>query len=217
MWVVSSGDVSVTCIWLVYVTRQKWFNIKLTGYWWAGQGTTDVYLTHVPIIPGGACLVTSPALISRLPWKIPLMAFERNPWLWLTTNEEQISLGDWLSRYVMEQSVRKSLITSLKVTTRFMLRGSAKKKIRDYLRSRWVGPGFTWNFFVLSSQNSPKPVVIFWSSIPCVFCLYTLLKVVGYYQECSVHVSDGFKKKVWIGVGGWGELYPILFWIFGIF
>ena len=23
-----------------------------------------------------------------------------------------------------------------------------------------------------SSQNSPKPVRIFWSSIPCVFCLY---------------------------------------------
>ena len=28
-------------------------------------------------------------------------------------------------------------------------------------------------FFVgKSSQNSPKPVVIFWSSIPCVFCLH---------------------------------------------
>ena len=23
-----------------------------------------------------------------------------------------------------------------------------------------------------SSQNSSKPVLIFWSSIPCVFCLY---------------------------------------------
>ena len=29
---------------------------------------------------------------------------------------------------------------------------------------------------------SPKPVHIFWSSIPCVFYLYTLLKVVGYYD-----------------------------------
>ena len=36
--------------------------------------------------------------------------------------------------------------------------------------------------FVKSSKNSPKPVLIFWSSIPCVFCLYTLLKVVGYYD-----------------------------------
>ena len=30
----------------------------------------------------------------------------------------------------------------------------------------------------------------------------------------------GFQKKIWIGgvdvVGGWGELYPVLFWIFGI-
>ena len=54
-----------------------------------------------------------------------------------------------------------------------------------------------------SSQNSPKPVVIFWRSIPCVFCLYALLKVVGYYDfECSVHVSGGFPKKVWME-GGW--------------
>ena len=26
--------------------------------------------------------------------------------------------------------------------------------------------------------------------------------------ECSAHVSDGFAKKVWMEVGGWGELYP---------
>ena len=25
------------------------------------------------------------------------------------------------------------------------------------------------------------------------------------------HVSDGFQKKNWMGVGGWGELYPICF------
>ena len=39
--------------------------------------------------------------------------------------------------------------------------------------------------------------------------------------ECSGRVTDGFpkKKKIWIGegVGGWFELYPIFFWIFGIF
>ena len=49
-----------------------------------------------------------------------------------------------------------------------------------------------------SSQNRPKPVLIFWSSTPCVFCLYyTLLKVVGYYDlsvlSMSVMVSDGLK------------------------
>ena len=32
--------------------------------------------------------------------------------------------------------------------------------------------------------------------------------------ECSVHVSDGYPKKVWMGVDGWGELYPIFFWFF---
>ena len=37
------------------------------------------------------------------------------------------------------------------------------------------GPRSHSDFFVLlgkSSQNSPKPVLTFWSSIPCVFCLY---------------------------------------------
>ena len=34
-----------------------------------------------------------------------------------------------------------------------------------------VSLGFCF-FVEKSSQNSPKPVLIFWSSIPCVFCLY---------------------------------------------
>ena len=73
--------------------------------------------------------------------------------------------------------------------------------------------------FRKSSQNIPKPVLIFWSSIPGVFCLYiyiscTLLKVVGYYDLSVLFMSVmGFKKSV----AGWGELYPVLFWIFLIF
>ena len=68
--------------------------------------------------------------------------------------------------------------------------------------SGWVGPGPTRIFFVgKSSQNSPKPVLIFWSSIPCVFCLYTLLKIVCYYDlsvlSMSVMVS---KKQIWMGM-----------------
>ena len=50
---------------------------------------------------------------------------------------------------------------------------------------KWVGGSRSHSDFFggKSSQNSPKPVLIFWSSIPCVFCLYnTLLKVVGYYD-----------------------------------
>ena len=53
-----------------------------------------------------------------------------------------------------------------------------------------------------SSQNSSKPVLIFWSSIQSVFCLYTLLKVVNYYDLSVLSMSVmGFQKKVWMGGG----------------
>ena len=50
-------------------------------------------------------------------------------------------------------------------------------------------------------ENRPKIVLIFWSSLPCVFCLYTLLKVVGYFHlsVLSMSVMDFQKKKF-----GWG-------------
>ena len=57
-------------------------------------------------------------------------------------------------------------------------------------------------FFVWkkSSQNGPKPVLIFWSSIPCVFCLS---KGVNYYDLSVLSMSVmGFQKKVLMG-GGW--------------
>ena len=42
--------------------------------------------------------------------------------------------------------------------------------------------------------------------------MYTLLKVVGYYDLNVLPMSVMvFPKKVWMGVGGWGELYPICF------
>ena len=65
-------------------------------------------------------------------------------------------------------------------------------KIRVYYGSGWVSPGLSRNFFCgKSSQNSSKPL-IFWISIPCVFCLYnTSLKVVSCYD-----------LSVWMGVGG---------------
>ena len=81
-----------------------------------------------------------------------------------------------------------------------------------------MGPGVSRKFLCgKSSQNSPKPVLIFWSSIPCVFFVYTLIKVVSYYDLSVLSMSVmGFqKKKFGWGVGGWGELYPSLFWIFG--
>ena len=66
-----------------------------------------------------------------------------------------------------------------------------------------MGPGLTRIFKNRnSSQNSSRPVLIFRSSIPCVFFLYTLLNVVGYYDLSVLSMSVmGFQKKVWMG--GW--------------
>ena len=59
-----------------------------------------------------------------------------------------------------------------------------------------------------SSKNSPKPLLIFWSSIP-------LLKGVGYYDLSVLSMLVmGFQKKFGWGVGEWGELYPIFFEFF---
>ena len=44
-----------------------------------------------------------------------------------------------------------------------------------------------------------------------------LLKVVSYYDLSVLSMSGmGFQKKIWMGVSGWCELYPVLFWFFGI-
>ena len=49
----------------------------------------------------------------------------------------------------------------------------------------------------------------------CILSVYTLLKVVGYYDLSVLSMSVmGFQKKFRRGVGGWGELYPSLFGIF---
>ena len=66
----------------------------------------------------------------------------------------------------------------------YTVKGFAKKtipKIRVYYGSGWVGPGLTRIFFFKSSQNSSKPVLIFWSSISCVFCLYIYI-----VKSCSL-------------------------------
>ena len=44
--------------------------------------------------------------------------------------------------------------------------------------------------------------------------VYTLLNVVSYYDLSVLFMSVmGVQKKVWMGVGGWGELYPSFFGI----
>ena len=48
----------------------------------------------------------------------------------------------------------------------------------------------------------------------CILFVYTLLKVVSYYDLSVLSMSVlGFQKKKF-GWGGWGELYPSLFWSF---
>ena len=52
----------------------------------------------------------------------------------------------------------------------------------------------------------------------CILFVYTLLKVVNYYDVSVLSMSVmGFQKmkKFGWGVGGWGELHPTLFWFFG--
>ena len=72
-----------------------------------------------------------------------------------------------------------------------------------------------------SSENipiGPTSTDLCWSSISCVFCLYTLLKVVSYYDLSVLSMpAMGFQEKFGYGMGRWGELYPVLFWIYGIF
>ena len=79
------------------------------------------------------------------------------------------------------------------------LRGFAKNFFlskNPRLLWKWVGRSMSHSDFLFgkSSQNSPKP--IFWS-IPCVLCVNTLLKVVGYYDfsVLSMSVMD-FQKSL---------------------
>ena len=48
----------------------------------------------------------------------------------------------------------------------------------------------------------------------CILSVYTLLKVVGYYDLSVLSMSVmGFQKKS-LDRGGWGELYPSFFCFF---
>ena len=88
-------------------------------------------------------------------------------------------------------------------------------------RSR-TRPGLTRNFFGISSQNSSEPVLIFRSSILWVYIMvvYTLLKVVGYYDLSVLSMSVmGFQtnKKVWMGCVGGVSSIQLYFGIFNFF
>ena len=51
--------------------------------------------------------------------------------------------------------------------------------------------------------------MIFWDSIPCVFCVY-ILNVVSHYYLSVLSISVmGFQKSLDREVGGWLEVYPV--------
>ena len=63
----------------------------------------------------------------------------------------------------------------------------------------WVQVSLGIFFCGKSSQNSSKPVLIFWNSI---LSVYTLIKVVSYYDLSVLSMSVmGFQKKSLYG--GW--------------
>ena len=46
-------------------------------------------------------------------------------------------------------------------------------------------------------------------------CTCTLIKVVSNYDLSAIYISDGFPKQSLFR--GWGEVYPVLFCMFGMF
>ena len=69
---------------------------------------------------------------------------------------------------------------------------------------KWVGGSRFHSDFVVGklSQNSPKPVLIFWSSIPCVFCLHCYkLVVIMIWVFCTCQWWVSNKKRGWMGGG----------------
>ena len=52
----------------------------------------------------------------------------------------------------------------------------------------------------------------------CILSVYPLVKVVGYYDLSVLSMSVmGFQKKVWMGVGGWGDFYPSFLYVWNFF
>ena len=74
--------------------------------------------------------------------------------------------------------VYRGKVRLLKLTNMNALRGSAKKKEKIQKSEitmevgGWVQVSFGIFFCGKSCQNGPKPVLVFWSTIPCVFYLY---------------------------------------------
>ena len=69
----------------------------------------------------------------------------------------------------------------------------------------------------MSSLHRDVQWAIFTFTHAYTFCLYTLIKVVSYYDLSVLSMSVmGFKKKVWMG-GGWVRSIQVFLEIFLIF
>ena len=83
-----------------------------------------------------------------------------------------------------------------------------------------MGPCLTLNFFL---ENRPKIALYqYWYFgvlyTMCILSVYTLLKVVGYYDLSVLPMSVmGFQKKFGWGFSGWSELYPVFFGFLDLF
>ena len=104
--------------------------------------------------------------------------------------------------------------------TQGIFRGCAKKqKVQKSEITIEVGgwAQASLGFFLENHPKTPLYQSIFWSSIPYVFCLYTLLKVVSYYDLSVLSMSVmGFQKNFgW--EGWWMSTIQVFFLIFGIF
>ena len=101
------------------------------------------------------------------------------------------------------------------------VRGFAKKKNskNPRLLGKWVGGWVRSHTDFLLLENRPKIALNQYWYIGVVYhvysvCIYIAKSCLLLWFECSVQVSDGFPKKVWMG--GWGELYTSFFGILGI-
>ena len=64
---------------------------------------------------------------------------------------------------------------------------------------KWVSRSYSELFVWKSSQNSSNPVLIFWSSIPCVLCLYMHLLL--NLRSPRDYVGSSVRSRLWYFLG----------------
>ena len=102
----------------------------------------------------------------------------------LRIDYQNTDVGEAFSDFAVERSILDySQVNMCSRTSSYgHLRSKGLCKEKKFQKSEisvevggWVQVSLGICFFCgKSSQNSPKPVLIFWSTLPCVFCLYIL-------------------------------------------